>query len=87
MEKGKEKTGIEVVIDTNIIISALIPKYSKLRELLLSGKVHSYAPEYLLKELDKFWRYNMANMNRNQSRCKIEFSHGSGRKRTNSFIE
>ena len=55
MERGKEKTEIEFVIDTNILISALIPKNSKLRDILLSGDFRIYAPEYLLKELDKYW--------------------------------
>jgi predicted nucleic acid-binding protein len=55
MEKGEEKTKIEFVVDTNILISALIPKNSKLRDVLLSGDFRIYAPEYLLKELDKYW--------------------------------
>jgi predicted nucleic acid-binding protein len=55
MEKRKEKTKIEFVIDTNILISALIPKKTKLRDILLSGDFRIYAPEYLLKELDKFY--------------------------------
>jgi predicted nucleic acid-binding protein len=55
MEKREEKIKIEFVVDTNILISALIPKNSKLRDILLSGDFHIYAPEYLLKELDKYW--------------------------------
>jgi len=55
MEKGEEKAKIEFVIDTNILISALIPKKTKLRDILLSGDFRIYAPEYLLKELDKYW--------------------------------
>ncbi len=55
MEKGEEKTKIEFVIDTNVLISALIPKNSKLRDILLSGDFRVYAPEYLLRELDKYW--------------------------------
>lgn len=55
MEKGKEKTEIEFVIDTNILISALILKKTNLRDILLSGDFRIYAPEYLLKELDKYW--------------------------------
>ena len=55
MEKGEEKTKIEFVIDTNILISALIPRKTKLRDILLSGDFRIYAPEYLLKELDKYW--------------------------------
>ncbi|HEY9205574.1 MAG TPA: PIN domain-containing protein [Candidatus Methanoperedens sp.] len=55
MEKREEKIKIEFVIDTNILISALIPKNSKLRDILLSGDFRIYAPEYLLKELHKYW--------------------------------
>lgn len=55
MESGEKKAKIEIVIDTNILISALIPKNSKLRDILLSGDFRIYAPEYLLKELDKYW--------------------------------
>ncbi len=55
MEKREEKTKVEFVLDTNILISALIPKNSKLRDILLSGDFRIYAPEYLLKELDKYW--------------------------------
>ncbi len=54
MEGGEEKIGA-VVVDTNIIISALIPQNSRLRDIILSGKIKLYAPEYLLKELDKYW--------------------------------
>ncbi len=50
MEKGEEKTKIGFVIDTNILISALIPKKTKLRDIVLSGDFRIYAPEYLLKE-------------------------------------
>jgi len=74
MEKGEEKTEVEVVVDTNIIISALIPKYSKLRGVLLSGKVHVYAPEYLLKELDKFWNLVLAKaQKKGVGRSEVEF--------------
>jgi predicted nucleic acid-binding protein len=74
MERGKEKVDIEVVVDTNIVISALIPKYSKLRELLLSGTIHAYAPEYLLKELDKFWNIILAKaQKKGVGRSEVEF--------------
>jgi len=57
MERGEKETRAvvrDVVVDTNIVISALIPKYSKLRDVILSGQVKFYAPEYLLKE-QKYW--------------------------------
>lgn len=54
MERREKEIGA-LVIDTNIVISSLIPAKSKLRDVLLSGKIKFRAPEYLLKELDKYW--------------------------------
>ncbi|WP_367884249.1 PIN domain-containing protein [Thermococcus sp. JCM 11816] len=43
-------------MDTNVIISALIPKNSKLREFLLTTEIPLHAPpDYMLKELEKYW--------------------------------
>ena len=53
MEERKRKVKA-VVIYTNIVISALIPKNSKLRDMIFSGKLELYVPMYLLKELEKF---------------------------------
>lgn len=42
-----------VVIDTNLVFSALIPKASKIRELLFDDKIKFLAPNYLISEIYK----------------------------------
>ncbi|WP_232473507.1 PIN domain-containing protein [Thermococcus profundus] len=44
-----------MIVDTNVIISALIPKNSKLREFLLTTEIPLHAPDYMLMELEKYW--------------------------------
>ncbi|MEO2151641.1 MAG: PIN domain-containing protein [Thermococcus sp.] len=51
----QERVGAGVIVDTNVIISALLPKSSKLREFLLTTEVPLHAPDYLLTELKKYW--------------------------------
>ena len=56
MEERKREIKVKaLVVDTNIVISALIPKNSKLRDIIFSGELELYAPVYPLKELEKFW--------------------------------
>mgnify|MGYP001293354327 CR=1 FL=1 len=40
-----------VVIDTNLIFSALISKSSKIREILFESNLTFYAPDYLITEI------------------------------------
>ena len=42
-----------VVVDTNLIFSALIPKASKIRELLFENNMTFYAPNFLITEIYK----------------------------------
>ncbi|HYX09254.1 MAG TPA: PIN domain-containing protein [Bacteroidales bacterium] len=42
-----------VVVDTNLIFSALIPKASKIRELLFDSNLTFYAPNFLISEIYK----------------------------------
>jgi len=42
-----------VVVDTNLIFSALIPKSSKIRELLFDPNLTFYAPNFLISEIYK----------------------------------
>lgn len=42
-----------VVVDTNLIFSALIPKSSKIRELLFDTNLAFYAPNFLISEIYK----------------------------------
>jgi len=51
----QERVEAGVIIDTNVIISALLPKSSKLREFLLTTEIPLHAPDYLLTELKKYW--------------------------------
>jgi len=42
-----------VVVDTNLIFSALIPKASKIRDILLERNLSFYAPNFLIAEIYK----------------------------------
>lgn len=42
-----------VVVDTNLIFSALIPKASKIRDILLEKNLSFYAPNFLIAEIYK----------------------------------
>jgi len=49
----KSTTKLRLVLDTNIIISALINRKSTIRDILLSDKIIFYLPELVLAELLK----------------------------------
>ncbi len=49
----KNTTKLRLVLDTNIIISALINKKSAIRDILLTDKITFYLPELVLGELLK----------------------------------
>ena len=51
----QERIRAGVIVDTNVIIAALIPKNSKLREFLLTTDIPLHAPDYTLRELEKYW--------------------------------
>jgi predicted nucleic acid-binding protein len=42
-----------VVVDTNLIFSALIPKSSKIRDILFDQNLTFYSPNYLISEVYK----------------------------------
>lgn len=42
-----------IVVDTNLIFSALIPKSSKIREILFDLNITFYSPNYLISEVYK----------------------------------
>jgi len=48
---------MELVVDANVIISALISSSGKTAEMLFSDKLKLYAPEYLLEEIGKHGKY------------------------------
>ncbi|WP_456421267.1 PIN domain-containing protein [Thermococcus sp.] len=51
----QERVEAGIIIDTNVIISALLPRSSRLREFLLTTDIPLHAPDYLLTELKKYW--------------------------------
>ena len=44
---------MELVIDANVIISAMISRLGKTRELIFSDKIILFAPEYLAEEFEE----------------------------------
>lgn len=42
-----------VVVDTNLVFSALIPKASQIREVLFESKLTFYSPNFLITEIYK----------------------------------
>lgn len=46
-------TGNAVVVDTNLIFSALIPKSSRIRDLLIESDLKCFAPNFLIYEIFK----------------------------------
>jgi len=44
---------MELVVDANIVISALISSLGKTSDIIFSDKFKLYAPEFLLEEIDK----------------------------------
>jgi putative PIN family toxin of toxin-antitoxin system len=52
---------MKIVIDTNILFSALLNEHNKLRDIILSKENHIYAPSKMLDELlshfDKILKY------------------------------
>ena len=45
---------MKIVVDSNIIFSALLPKSSTLRDILLKKSHHFYAPNYFFTEIFKY---------------------------------
>ena len=45
---------MELVIDANEVISALISFFGKTAEIIFSDKLELFAPEYLLEEINKY---------------------------------
>ena len=55
MERLQERAKAGVIIDTNVLISALLPRNSRLREFLLTAEIPLHAPDYMLGKLKKYW--------------------------------
>ncbi|ODS35418.1 MAG: hypothetical protein A7316_03825 [Candidatus Altiarchaeales archaeon WOR_SM1_86-2] len=45
---------LKLILDTNIIISALIKDTSIIRDILVSNKIKFFAPEFVMEEIEKY---------------------------------
>ena len=65
MERGKEK--IRIVIDANILFSALIKDASITRELITSDDIFDiYCHEFIFKELEKYKKFIISKREKNK---------------------
>lgn len=71
MEKRKEEP--RIVVDTNILISALLKDYSIHARLIKSRVFSIYFPEYGLKEIEKYRNYIIAKRKRNSQSLSLDF--------------
>ncbi len=63
-----------VVIDTNLIFSALIPKASKLREILFESNLTFFAPNFLITEIYKHKNKLIKNSKLDESEFYLYFN-------------
>ena len=63
MEGGEEKIGL--VVDANILFSALIKDTSITRELITSDIFDIYCPEFIFNELKKYERFIVSKREKN----------------------
>ena len=71
MERRKEE--LRIVVDTNILISALLKDNSIHARLIKSKFFSIYFPEYGLKEIEKYRSYIIAKRKRNSQSLSLEF--------------
>jgi len=67
-------TSQSVVVDTNLIFSALIPKASKIRELLFESKITFLAPNFLITEIYKHKEKLIKNSKLDESEFYLYFN-------------
>ena len=63
MERGEEK--IRIVVDANVLFSALIKDTSITRELITSEIFDIYCPEFIFNELKKYEKFIILKRNKN----------------------
>ena len=63
-----------VVVDTNLIFSALIPKASKIRELLFESNMTFFAPNFLIAEIYKHKEKLIKNSKLDESEFYLYFN-------------
>ncbi len=50
-------TMLKLILDTNLVIAALINKYSTIRDLLRSTQIQFYCPQHMIEEIEKYKEY------------------------------
>ena len=63
-----------VVVDTNLIYSALVPKASKIREVLFDSSIIFYSPNFLITEIYKHKNKLIKNSKLNESEFYLYFN-------------
>ena len=63
-----------VVVDTNLVFSALIPKASRIREILLESNMTFYCPNFLITEIYKYKDRLIENSKLNESEFYLYFN-------------
>ena len=63
-----------VVVDTNLIFSALIPKASKIRDILFESNISFFAPNFLITEIYKHKDKLIINSNLDESEFYLFFN-------------
>ncbi|MCF8360435.1 MAG: nucleotide-binding protein [Prolixibacteraceae bacterium] len=63
-----------VVVDTNLIFSALIPKASKIREILFESNMTFFAPNFLITEIYKHKEKLIKNSKLDESEFYLYFN-------------
>lgn len=65
---------MELVIDANVVISALISMNGKTRDLFFLGEFSLFAPEYLLEEVEKYKTEIIKKSNLDEESFKLAIS-------------
>ena len=63
-----------VVVDTNLIFSALIPNASKIREILFESKLTFYSPNFLITEIYRHKNKLLKSSKLNESEFYLYFN-------------
>ncbi|MBN2484638.1 MAG: hypothetical protein JXB34_01560 [Bacteroidales bacterium] len=63
-----------VVVDTNLIFSALIPKASRIREILFENNLRFYSPNFLIAEIYKHKSKLIKNSKLSESEIYLYFN-------------
>ncbi len=78
---------MELIIDANIVISALISMNGKTRDLIFLNNFSLFAPEYLLEEIEKYKKLIIKKSNLDEESLKLATSLIFSRIKLVSFSE